>query len=394
MARSVRVSATWHKDSVKRLTGRTKNYAWGSTTAFSSLTGADPSELPEAEIWYGAHPDAPSLLPDGSTLNEAIKADPIKTLGPAVHARHPARLPFLLKLLAADSPLSIQAHPTIEQAIAGYEAEDYAEIDYRAPNRSFRDRSPKPELLVAITRFEALVGFREAESTIALLHLLDGGLLTKVVETTGLFAAVRWLLNPTSGEAPDVAKAIADISATAATYSGTDRADEIALINRIAQTYPDDPGIGVATLLNQFVLEPGEGVYLDAGTLHAYVGGLGVEIMANSNTVLRGGLTPKHVDVEALLKVLHGEVSNVLPTHMDDDGQYLTPASEFALSVIADSRSVSGPAIVLSVDKTSTVATTDRTVELAPTEAVWLDADELAEVTSSGGLTFVAEVGQ
>lgn len=379
---------------MNRLTGPKKNYAWGSTTAFSSLTGAEPSELPEAEIWYGAHPDAPSQFPDGSTLNEAIKVDPIKTLGADVHARHPARLPFLLKLLAADSPLSIQAHPTIEQAVAGYAAEDHAGIDYRAPNRSFRDQSHKPELLVAVTRFEALVGFREPESTVELLRLLDADYLAQIVELTGTFAAVRLLLNPTSREAPDVAETIARISKTAASYGGPDRAAEIDLINRIAKTYPDDPGIGVAALLNQLVLEPGEGVYLDAGTLHAYVRGLGVEVMANSNNVLRGGLTPKHVDVEMLLKVLHSEDGLVEPTQMDDQGRYLTPASEFALSVITDAGSIEGPAIILSLDATSTVSTAQQSEVLMPTEAVWLDAGERAEVTSRGGLTYVAQVGE
>jgi len=393
-ARNGNALATWLN--VHRLQGSFQKYQWGSKTLLAELRGTEPTGHPEAEIWYGAHPDSPTLLSDGSSLLEHIANDPLATLGDTVAASFDGQLPFLLKLLAAGSPLSIQAHPTTEQALAGFEREDAAGVARDAPNRSFRDQSHKPELIVAVTSFEALVGFRAPEETALILRALGVDDFADRCERDSPLDVVGWLLAPPPEEEPEVASVVERLSIDASNYSGEVFVDEVGLLTRIAAEYPGDPGLAVAALLNRLVLEPGEGIYLDAGTLHAYIGGLGVELMANSNNVLRGGLTPKHIDEETLLQVLTDETGPCDLTIADEVGRFSTPTPEFALTTIAQQGITTGPAIVLSVSGTTSVVGAQsagaQSVELSPTEAVWLDADETVEITTTG-LAYVAQVG-
>ncbi|MFG1673177.1 mannose-6-phosphate isomerase, class I [Micromonospora sp. NPDC049282] len=285
------------------LQGRIRDYAWGSRTAIAELQGRPvPSAGPEAELWLGAHPGAPATVDrDGRpvSLTELLVAEPGHWLGERLVRRFGTRLPFLLKVLAADAPLSLQAHPDAEQARTGHAADD-GRVNYVDPYH-------KPELLVALEEFEALCGFRDPVESAAVIAGFGVPALTPVVAMlrtgpAGLREAVRALLSwPEAERAGLVAALLA--AATAGPAS-----PDAALVRTLAVGYPDDPGVVVALLLHHVRLAPGDGIWMPAGNLHAYLRGTGVEIMAASDNVLRGGLTPKRVDVDELLRVLRFEV--------------------------------------------------------------------------------------
>lgn len=290
---------------MRRLLGRIRPYAWGSRTQIAALQGRPtPSAGPEAELWLGAHPDDPSLLADGveggGSLLAAIEADPEGMLGAAVVKRFGPRLPYLLKLLAAERPLSLQAHPDLAQARAGYAAEEAAGVPRGAEGRTYADPNHKPELLVAVSEFVALCGFRPVAESAALLDGLRLPALAPTVEqlrSSELRAAVHGLYALDADARTALVKRVA---AASRTLAGPEYAEAAALADR----YPGDVGVLVSLLLNRVVLRPGEAIYMPAGNPHAYLRGVGVEIMASSDNVLRGGLTPKHVDVPELLRVL------------------------------------------------------------------------------------------
>ncbi|MFI5086152.1 MAG: mannose-6-phosphate isomerase, class I [Actinomycetales bacterium] len=317
-----------------RLENVLRPYPWGSTTAIAALQGRAPSGGPEAELWIGAHPGSPSLAvrSDGSRdpLDALISADPEGTLGPGARELFGDRLPFLAKILAAGSPLSLQVHPTMEQARAGFAAENAAGVASDAPQRNYRDDNHKPEMILALTPFEALCGFRpaaESRRIFTLLRdsfgasgspvpaLLDGVIAdlaaaeaekgpleakSAVVETeeAALRAAFSRLI--TGGEdAAAAVRAVVGLLESGAAPAGY--AAELGTAAALAADYPGDPGVLISLLLNRASLLPGEALYLPAGNVHAYLSGLGVEVMASSDNVLRGGLTGKHVDVPELL---------------------------------------------------------------------------------------------
>jgi len=279
-----------------RLQNPIRGYAWGSRSVIAGLQGrAVPSPGPEAELWVGAHPAAPSMVEDtGKPLTDVIAAAPTELLSAAVVDRFGPRLPYLLKLLAAAAPLSLQAHPDAAQAAAGYAAEQAAGVPLDAPHRRYVDPYHKPELLVAVSEFRALCGFRAPTVAAEALAGLDLPALAPVVarlRAGDLAGAVGWLLG---GEGSvDVAEVVA-----AASRSG------YRLVGELASAYPGDLGVLVALLLHEVTLAPGEAIFIPPGNLHAYLSGTGVEVMAASDNVLRGGLTGKHVDVPELLRVL------------------------------------------------------------------------------------------
>ncbi|NNC79113.1 MAG: mannose-6-phosphate isomerase, class I [Acidimicrobiales bacterium] len=385
---------------MQRLTGVVQHYDWGSHGALAGLRGEAATTEPEAELWLGAHPAAPSVLTEsGDSLLARIETDPVGMLGGGTVERYGPRLPFLLKLLAADSPLSIQAHPSPDQAAAGFAYEESMGIPRDASNRSFRDNSHKPELIVSLTPFEALVGFRDANATadfFSALEMETAGWLLERLDRDGPKGVVEMMLSPTVSELDelDVTEISFQLGEACRAYEGEHWTTEASVIAKLDQKYGGDPGIVVAALLNRVLLQPGEGVYLDAGHLHAYVGGLGVEIMANSDNVLRGGLTSKRVDVPNLLNAIVNDILDPRPVPMTEDGRYLTPAAEFELTRIeylAD-RAVDGPAIVLAVEEDTTVSNDLAHMVLSPTEAAWIGAGEMAQVASLG-LAFLATVG-
>lgn len=333
------------------LQGALRTYAWGSRTAIAELCGRPvPSTHPEAELWLGAHPANPSRLGTGDgtvSLVDAIADDPVGQLGDRARAGFGDRLPFLLKLLAAEEPLSLQAHPSAAQAKEGFLREEAAGIAPDSPERNYRDDSHKPELVVALTRFEALAGFRDPHRTVELLRALEVpaldpylALLAGQPDSSGLRALfTTWITLPPpalSSLLPQILEGCVRYLSGPSSARGYTR--EVQTVLGLGESYPGDAGVLASMLLNRITLEPGEGLYLAAGNLHAYLHGLGVEVMANSDNVLRGGLTPKHVDVPELLRVLDFEPltgpARTASTARTPVLVYDTPAPEFALARI------------------------------------------------------------
>ncbi|RFU21785.1 mannose-6-phosphate isomerase, class I [Geodermatophilus marinus] len=325
-----------------QMTNAVRHYPWGSRTVIPELLGRpSPAEQPCAELWLGGHPDDPSVLSDGTPLDKAIAADPEKLLSPRVRERFGDRLPFLMKVLAAESPLSLQAHPTIEQARAGYAAEEAAGVPANDPTRTFKDPWHKPELLLALTPFEALCGFRPVEESLHCLAKLQVPELKPTIAALargGLRAAVPQLL------ALDTEHRSALVGAVAAAAGRFVAAADPEFINtyrwaaRLADTYPGDPGVVISLMCNHLKLAPGEAVFLPAGNLHAYLSGAGVEVMASSDNVLRGGLTSKYVDLAALIEVLDFSDGRIPVTHpvLGPGGlRYPVPVEDFDLTRVS-----------------------------------------------------------
>jgi mannose-6-phosphate isomerase len=330
-------------------------YAWGSTTAIAGLLGRQASGGPEAELWVGAHPDSPSVATaaDGPlALDALISSDPGHHLGSASVAQFGPRLPFLLKVLAAESPLSLQVHPTLEQARAGFAREEAAGVERSAAERNYKDDNHKPEMIFALTPFEALCGFRPAASSRALFQHLARSMdelsrevpqvfldvvedLSAPVEHDALKAAFTRLIG--GGHAVSHAEREL-VAALKAGLTMTPYQTELSTVVSLHGHYPGDPGVLISLLLNRISLSPGEAVYLPAGNVHAYLHGLGIEVMASSDNVLRGGLTPKFVDVPELLNTIEFESVGVPMLEAETSGLgqelYRPPFREFQLQRI------------------------------------------------------------
>ncbi|MFF8397739.1 mannose-6-phosphate isomerase, class I [Streptomyces sp. NPDC016172] len=374
-----------------RLDNTIRPYAWGSPTAIPQLLGVEPTGEPQAEMWMGAHPGAPSRTGRG-TLVEVVDADPEKELGPAAVAKFGPRLPFLLKLLAAGAPLSLQVHPDLAQAREGYADEERRGIPVDAPHRNYKDANHKPELICALTEFDGLCGFRDPLEAAALLDDLGVDSLKPYVDLLHAHpedAALREVLTAILTADPDEMSRTVAEAATVCTRLG----GAYAAYADIAHHYPGDPGVIAAMLLNHVRLQPGEALYLGAGIPHAYLNGLGVEIMANSDNVLRCGLTPKHVDVPELLRIVRFRPSDpgVLRPEASPDGEevYETPIDEFRLSryVLPEAGAAhdltrSTPQILLCTAGTVRAGEHD----LTPGASVFVPAGEKAEVSGTGTL--------
>ncbi|MFE7546256.1 mannose-6-phosphate isomerase, class I [Streptomyces platensis] len=327
-----------------RLANTVRPYAWGSTTALPELLGTAPTGEPQAEMWLGAHPGAPSRIDRGAgpvSLAEAIDAAPEAELGAdAVRAFGP-RLPFLLKLLAAGSPLSLQVHPDRAQAAEGFADEERRGVPIDAGHRNYKDANHKPELIVALTLFDGLCGFRhpaQAADLLAGLGVDDLKPYVDILRASPEEDALREVLTAVlSAEHHAIAGTVerAAVAADQLAAQGGPHADAYAAYAVLAHHYPGDPGVLAAMLLNHVQLQPGEALFLGAGIPHAYLGGLGVELMANSDNVLRCGLTPKHVDVPELLRVVRfeaGDAGVLRPEDVNGEEVYETPIDEFRLS--------------------------------------------------------------
>ena len=323
----------------------TQAYAWGSHTAIAELQGRPvPTAQPEAELWMGAHPSAPSgvTLPGGghATLDAVIAADPVRELGQESVQRFGGRLPFLLKVLAAETALSIQVHPSRRQAEIGFVAENERGFALGDKSRNYADDWPKPEILCALTTFEALAGMRDPHDAAALLKELAVGELDPVTAivarasgpeamTEALAAILAW---PQEGRSALVAEVVRGCEVVAA--GGGPYAAACAAAIRVSVEHPGDLGVIASLLLRHSVLRPGQAVFLPAGGLHAYLHGTGVELLANSDNVVRSGLTPKHIDVPELLKLTDPAVAvPVLEPRPLGGGLFVydTPAPEFRL---------------------------------------------------------------
>ena len=331
-----------------RLTNAVKYYDWGSTSAIPAFLGTEPDGRPVAEVWMGAHPSAPSWT-GGRSLLEMIESDPEGMLGERVTREHGARLPFLFKILAASRPLSLQVHPNREQAAAGFARENAASIPLAAPERSFHDDQHKPELILALTRFEGLCGFRSPRRVLELLEPLGGPLADTVREVllddptpTGMQTAFEGVLAARGCVSPEqIEETVKGCEAQLVTGFGDHRA--YGTVVALAHWYPGDPGAVASLMLNRFTLEPGESAFVGAGVVHAYLAGLGLETMASSDNVLRAGLTRKKIDVAALLEcTVYDDGPVVRPTPVPGrGGQPATiraDVEEFALALAAPAR--------------------------------------------------------
>ncbi|GJF31549.1 mannose-6-phosphate isomerase [Kitasatospora sp. NE20-6] len=374
------------------LANTVRTYAWGSATAIPGLLGTDPTGEPQAELWIGAHPSAPSLLqlPEGPRpLDALIAADPDGQLGAPVAARFGPHLPFLLKVLAADRALSVQVHPTRAQARAGYDDEDARGIPPGADRRIYKDRNHKPEMLCALSDFDALCGFRDPAATAGLLDALDVDALTPWItdlRTRPAPDALRAVLTGALGSDRDRGRAAADALALAlprAAAGGGPHGAAYAAYAAAARDYPGDPGIVAALLLNHVRLAPGQALHLDAGVPHAYLRGLGVEIMANSDNVLRCGLTGKHIDLDALVGVVDfrpapAGIVEPLPAG-PGEMHYPAPAEEFRLDRLDldGTRTCDGPGPQILLCTTGEATLTcpgSRPLTLTPGAAAYLPA--------------------
>lgn len=438
------------------LSNTPRDYDWGSRTAIAELLGREPSGRPEAELWFGAHPGSPSRvrLANGSetTLDQVIAADPRAALGPGHE-----QLPFLLKILAADQPLSLQVHPDTQQAQAGFAREDAAGVPIDAPERNYRDRSAKPELVLVLSeRFEALTGFRHVSEARVLIGELgafatgaDAALIgafadrlgggsrdtPALPQTTGgaadvnqdgdpgylapadreqrdaaatpgtpLRDAVAWLLTGDRSEVARLVEAVVAGAARAPEHTSFGR--EWQLVGELAALHPGDPGVVLSLLLNRVSLTQGQAMYLTPGSIHAYLSGLGIELMASSDNVLRGGLTSKHIDAAELLDVVRFEQQPARIVSPDSPVEgisvYRTDSDDFVLARIdlgeagsshgyrlagpeRTAFALTGPAIALALAGGVTVAGASGSAALGAGDAVYVSPDEQElEFTGSG----------
>ena len=389
----------------------TQPYAWGSHTVIAELQGRPaPTAKPEAELWMGAHPSAPSGVERAgtrTTLDAVIAADPAGELGPRCAARFGGRLPFLLKVLAAEQALSIQVHPSREQAEAGYLAENERGLAPGDKSRNYVDDWPKPEILCALTPFEILAGMRSTADAAALLRALAvselAPLATALASTSdqaALSVALATILTwPAAGRGALVGDVVAACERIAA--RGGEYAAACAATARLAGEHRGDLGIVASLLLRHAVLRPGEAVFLPAGGLHAYLHGAGVELLANSDNVVRAGLTAKHVDVPELLKLTDPavDVPVIAPRPLGGGvSAYDSPAPEFRLY-----RAELGPGevtlpgggarIVLCVDGVGTLRASSGTLKVARGESCYLSAADGAVAVSGPATAFIAGSG-
>lgn len=393
------------------LRGALRTYAWGSHTALADFTGRpSPTTYPEAELWLGANSGDPAWLEgEGGdrSLLDTIAADPEGQLGAVTCGQFGETLPFLAKVLAADEPLSLQAHPSAAQAAEGFAREDRLGIPVSAPTRNYRDRSHKPELIVALTPFEALAGFRPAAHSVELLRALSVAdldpfvnLLAGQADADGLRALFTTWITAPQGDLDVLVPMVLEGAINYLRSGAKAFAKEVKTTLQLGELYPGDAGVLASMLLNRISLAPGEGIYLPAGNLHTYLHGMGFEVMANSDNVLRGGLTPKHVDVPELLRVLDftpTDQSALYPAIVRDGMElvYETPATEFAVSVLdldggelghqvdAPARH-DGPQVLLCTKGSIQVHAKASVLTLERGAAAWVAADD-------GPIRFVAD---
>ena len=358
---------------------------WGTPDGIPQLLDFPADGGPYAEAWWGAHPLVPSDTEDGP-LDAVIARDPVAALGAEVAAGH-GRLPYLLKVLSIARPLSIQVHPTAPSARDGFAAEEAEGIAYDDRARTFKDASHKPELLVAMAPMEVLAGFRSASDLRRDLSSLGGEgarELMKALADGGLAAYVAAALD---GGFLDAATALASLP------EGMD--GSLGAARLAAQTYPQDPGVLVALAMNAVSLAPGEAVFIPAGVVHCYLGGMGLEIMASSDNVVRAGLTTKPINTELLRKLAVLDHTAVVRPEIVNEGavrHFRTEADEFCLDIVKGGTTVvsEGPRIILALGSECQVSTeADRRV-LPKGHAVFVSASAGPATVTSEGLTAIA----
>ncbi len=391
------------------LHGTFQHYAWGTTDAIPELLGQPADGTPVAEYWLGAHPLAPAEA-DGVRLDALVAGNP-EVIGAASRARFGDRLPYLVKVLSARHALSLQAHPSRDQAEEGFAKENAAGLAADAPERTYRDDWPKPELLIALTEFGGLTGFRDPKRSAALfggLGVADelSSVIGPLTERKGSAALAEVFLDVLSlkGERARLSEVVC-----AAAMRRKDSPGELGefcrTILELDEVFPTDPSIIAAALMNRVTLHPGEGLYVPAGQMHAYLSGTGVEVMANSDNVIRGGLTSKHVDVGELVRVVDFEPSTPVAIRpvaaRDGVEKYPTPCDEFDVWRItpgAQHGPINLPGaksarILLLTDGEAELASGSGSVRLRRGEAAFLPATDPITTISGDGVAFMTASG-
>ncbi|XXN64845.1 mannose-6-phosphate isomerase [Enterobacter ludwigii] len=379
---------------MQKLNNSLQNYAWGSKTALTELYGIEnPQGLPMAELWMGAHPKSPSTVEiDGEarSLREVIEANKTATLGKAVAERF-GELPFLFKVLCADQPLSIQVHPSKAAAEEGFARENAAGIPLSAAERNYKDANHKPELVYALTPFQAMNGFRELHEIVSLLEPVAGAHphIAHFLENANeanlatLFATLLSLQDEAKSRAIGVLKSALNA------HEG----EPWQTIKSIAADYPEDSGLFSPLLLNVITLQPGEAMFLFAETPHAYLKGVALEVMANSDNVLRAGLTPKFIDIPELLANLkfQAKPAATLLTQPQRDGETLNfpiPVEDFAfaihgLSAAPQALAQNSAALLFCIEGQAIIEKSGQQLVLKPGESCFVAAEE-SPVNASG----------
>lgn len=372
----------WHDCGVLRIGPRLQRSAWGMADAIPQMLNLSDEPGTVAEAWWGAYEGASSPLVDAvppATLADAVAADPARMVGGET-------MPFLLKILAIEKQLSIQVHPTQAQAQEGFADEEARGVDRGAFARTFRDDRHKPEMVVALTPMRLLVGFRPPEDLVADLTVLGADELVPLVGNS----FVGYVTSVLSGPAhPAALAALARIP---------DSSTPMGAAGRAARAFPGDPGALVSLAMNCIELAPGEACFVPPRMIHAYQSGVGVEIMANSDNVVRGGLTAKSVDVDHLEAILDGTPGLPVPPTVTRDGAvttYAAPVPEFSLTLVDGGSTVAedGPRIVLALAPTVVRDHLSR-VSLAAGQAVFVPAADAPVTVESTGLAVVAMEGR
>jgi len=390
-----------------------QGYAWGSTDGIPSFTGIkNETGGPMAELWMGAHPGCPSKIAAGQGIGDAVSLDafigrdPEAVLGAQTALRFGNRLPFLFKVLSAASPLSLQVHPSKQQAESGFARDNQAGIPLSSPDRNYRDDNHKPEIIMAVTPFTAMCGFRTAAETVSLFAAAKIPALAPILadlEKNGTYTSFyKSLLDLSESEKRAAITQVLQRARTVTTEPAQTRESRaFALVLDLAGHYPADIGVFAPLYLNVVDLAPGEALYLRAGIMHAYVRGTGLELMASSDNVLRGGLTPKHIDIPELLSVLDPlpYAPAVLPPGKKQGlHRYLTESTEFELCRLdPGDRTLAfeadRPAILIGTEGTITVGTgTGESIDLCRGTTVFAAATKGRLFFAGKGTCYLASM--
>lgn len=379
---------------MQKLNNSLQNYAWGSKTALTELYGiANPKGLPMAEMWMGAHPKSPSTVDDHGkvrSLRDVIDAHPDAMLGNQVAKRF-GELPFLFKVLCADQPLSIQVHPSKSAAEEGFSRENAASIPLNAAERNYKDANHKPELVYALTPFQAMNGFRAFSEMVSLLEPVAGAHpqiahFLQHPDQENLAKLFTTLLS-LQGEAKSLALGVLKSALNAR------EGEPWQTIKTIALEYPEDTGLFSPLLLNVITLQPGEAMFLFAETPHAYLKGVALEVMANSDNVLRAGLTPKYIDIPELManvKFVEKPADQLLtqPEQQESELRFPIPVDDFAfaihtLNAVPQAVSQESAALLFCIEGQAIIAKGTEQVVLQPGESCFVAANE-APITVAG----------
>ena len=387
-----------------RLTGVTKNHDWGSASLIPGFLGTPEDGLPWAEQWFGAHPLGPGALDSGTDLGSSIEEDPMVLLGPSTQYMFGDQLPYLVKLIAPARALSLQVHPGRNLAMQGFERDNAAGIPIGAPQRVFQDTTHKPEMIYALTDFVALVGFCVRRQARARLEGLDCHLASRLSRRLrlatgrGIKPVVSWILDPEDGptayQVEEFARACADRLST-----GTSPEPEIdSVIVRLQEDFPCEPGIVMCFLMNYLHLFPGTAAFVPTGTVHSYQSGLGLEVMANSDNVIRAGLTSKHVDPELFLESATFDglpPTRIAPEHPSGGiNLFRSPVEDFELTVATPATPGAasplhipgtGPRVLVGLDGVTHVETLQGDAEVGRGQALFVPDSDGPIVLSGDG---------